>query len=140
MGHDLLRSGGGSPTYQDLLVEKPPNERDGGPAHRDQPSNCGDASHSHPCPLPLGPKPPPAGWDLTRQFRFRVHTGRAIVRRSTVARVYKTPQRKSLVKLDVNAAGYCWNRNKAVIDRAPASAFPNEYLCERDQTPVRRCD
>jgi len=28
------------------LVQKPSNDCEGGPAHRDQPSNCGDAGQS----------------------------------------------------------------------------------------------
>ena len=72
LGHDALRSGASSPRFL-LLVQKPSNDRDGGPAHRDQPSNCGDAGQSKPYPGPLGPKPSPAGWELSGQFRVDVH-------------------------------------------------------------------
>src|SRR5271169_6739704 len=60
MGHDPLRSGSSSTTVRALLTPKPSNECDGGPAYREQPSNCGDTYQGQPYPWPYGPSRPRA--------------------------------------------------------------------------------
>ena len=60
VGHDPLRSGASKPSFRGLLAQKPSSERDRRPAYRDQPSYCGNAFQSQPCPRPYDLGPPQA--------------------------------------------------------------------------------